>query len=253
MRKFPGRGIICLTIACIAAGAVLLSLSRKRYADALIYSVWRTNDSVRATTANWVPIPKTLLLFGDSRIAEWGTPPLPGWNVVNRGCSGATTAELRLLLPEALERSRPAAVLLQAGINDLKLAGVRPDLKGAVVSTCVSNLVEMVNECTRRRMRVIVTPVWPAGPVTLARRVVWNSSVAVAIEETNLRLEQVLGRREDVLVTNVFAILRRGGVGIDFEQVYRDTLHLKPEAYSTLSTALPGCVAWEAEPSTHRK
>ena len=59
-----------------------------------------------------------------------------------------------------------------------------------------------------------------------------------ALDETNARLERQFARQPGVIVTNLFRHLTMGTARRDRARFYRDTLHLQPEAYATLSKAL---------------
>ena len=146
----------------------------------------------------------TLLLLGDSRMADWGLPSLPGWRVVNAGLNGLTSAELRLIAPNILRSQHPVAVVIQVGINDLKIIGVRPDLKGSLISRCVSNIVEVAALASGMGIRVILTPVWPVGEVPFLRWPVWSSDIPLGIVDCNQDLRLAVSSMPGVTVLDFF-------------------------------------------------
>jgi acyl-CoA thioesterase-1 len=95
--------------------------------------------------------PPTILVLGDSLSAGYGIDPRLGWvallqqrltregfahRVVNASISGDTTRAGLARLPRALDRHRPAIVIIELGGNDglrgLPLAEVRTNLAGAI-------------------------------------------------------------------------------------------------------------------------
>jgi lysophospholipase L1-like esterase len=222
----------------LALSLMLVLLLRHHYAETLSAKVWPANRFTVGVAGTTVPGSRTVLLMGDSRMSDWGLPQIEGWRVLNAGLPGVTTAQLASCCRTILNQVHPQVVVIQVGINDLKLLGVRPDLGDAVIGNCVSNILVMVTECRRAGARVVVTPVWPVGKVTLSRRLVWSAAVDPAVTETNARLRHLLANEDGVYVMDLFQELTRGLSKKNYEWLYRDTLHLKPETYVRLSVLL---------------
>jgi lysophospholipase L1-like esterase len=227
-----------MMIAAPALFLTLVFLLRHQYGKELMAKIWPAGPLTVGVIGTTAPESRTVLLLGDSRMADWDLPEIKGWRVVNAGVRGATTAQLASCCRTILNQVQPQVVVIQAGINDLKLLGVRPDLGAAVVSHCVSNLLTIVAECRQAGARVVVTPVWPAGKVPLARRLVWSGAVDLAVTETNTRLLRLLATIDGVFVADLFSELTRGLSTEQRNRLYRDTLHLKPETYRRLSVLL---------------
>ena len=76
-----------------------------------------------------LPQSGTVLVLGDSIAAAYGLSPeqswvavlgpLSGWQMINAGVSGDTSAQGRARLPALLEAHRPAAVIIELGGNDM--------------------------------------------------------------------------------------------------------------------------------------
>jgi len=105
----------------------------------------------------------TILIFGDSLSAGHGLangqswPSLLGqrlqaenspYTVVNASISGETTAGGRTRLPAALERTKPAVVIIALGAND--------GLRGLPVKQLKENLVAMARVSKGARARVLL-------------------------------------------------------------------------------------------------
>ncbi len=232
LKWLMGIAFVLLLLAIAAVEFV-----RSRYAHEMSRRVWPVAapdaPPVIASGAAESSDP-TLLLLGDSRIAEWGLPSIPNWRVVNAGMPGWTTGEIRLRTAALLDAIHPRVVVIEAGINDLKLLGVRPDLMATVVSLVESNLVDVADICRARKCHVVVFHVWPPGNVSLMRRVFWSKAVAESVSILNSRLPQNPGLRTNVEVVDLFS---RAGAPIAPAD-YRDTLHIRPEVYRRLTAAL---------------
>src|SRR5437016_9496180 len=149
--------ILCLLVllcGALAGNVGLSLLARRLYGEKLLGQVWPAGSLPQATVGPEAPESKTILLMGDSRVADWGLPRIKNGRMINVGARGLTTGQLALWCGEPLEKNRPSVAVIQIGINDLKLLGVRPELRDTVVSTSVSNITQVVMECRRRGIRV---------------------------------------------------------------------------------------------------
>jgi lysophospholipase L1-like esterase len=223
-------------LAVSLAAAVLSAwMLRVRYENRLRQQVWPAaapEVSVLASAPGGsVP---TVMLLGDSRMAQWGLPQLAHWRVVNAGAGGLTTGQIRLCAPKLLDEIHPDAVVLEAGINDLKYLGLRPGLVSRIVPLASSNITAIINECAARHCKVMVLETWPPGQPGLARRLVWNTAVPASVNQLNAQLRLLNSPERAIRVVDLFgeAGLRLG------TGAYRDTLHFTPETYARLTPAL---------------
>jgi lysophospholipase L1-like esterase len=224
--------LLLFALAVSIAGGVLLFVElRSRYVMELEKAVWPGGrEAPRVTQSAPGAVRPTVVLLGDSRIAEWPLPAPTGGRVVNAGISGATTARILAEAPGVLREFSPDVVVIEAGINDLKLAGARPDLRSALVDTTAANLSRLVELARGGGARVILLDVWPAGKPSLLRLPVWNSAaVEGAVADVNARIQALEGA--NVKVCDLFSEM--GG-----RPAYRDTLHLARDAYEPLTRAL---------------
>ena len=122
---------------------------------------------------------RTLLVLGDSLSSGFGVPEGQGWvalleqrlrdrnpayKVVNASISGDTTASALARLPAALERHRPAVVVVELGGND--------GLRGLSLDAMADNLAAIVERARDAGARVLLVAVrLPPnyGPVYLQR------------------------------------------------------------------------------------
>ncbi len=237
MRRYVWIFGTALAVA-IALSTALAFAARREYAETLAAKIWPTNQFILPKSSIPDSEPGAILLLGDSRIADWHCPDIEGRRVVNAGFRGITSAQLAMVCHGILRQTRPQVVVIQVGINDLKLLGIRPELRERVISDCVSNILNIVLESKQIGAHVIVTFVWPAGKVDLLRRFVWSDAVDSAITETNARLQKTLAAEKDVAVADIFGETVQKISVTERNQLYSDTLHLKSGTYVRLSELL---------------
>jgi lysophospholipase L1-like esterase len=234
--------------AAVSAGLLLSLLAniwigleaRKLYARVLMEKIWPVEMTALPPPATTSPT-NVLLFLGDSRITDWGEPALPGWQVVNAGMNGASTAEVRLRTAALCGQFHPRAVVVEAGINDLKLLGLRPDLSDEVVGECAKNLRAISSEAARSGARVFLCQVWPPGPLGVLRRFVWSAEIPAGVAEVNRQLASPADLPPGVHVVDVFP----DGIRPEWR---RDPLHLKAEAYRVATDNLQKLISDEAKP-----
>src|SRR5690348_10556638 len=80
-----------------------------------------------------------LVLVGDSRIQQWGAARFPGYETLNRGVGGETTAQMLHHFQADVLDLQPGVVVIEAGINDLVAAGLSQDGAAAMARRTVEN------------------------------------------------------------------------------------------------------------------
>jgi len=227
---------LALLVASLVVNVIVFIQARHLYEARLLDQFWPAGSPFVPPD---VPAGETdILLFGDSRMADWGTPVLGTARTVNGGASGLTTSQLALRLPAWLDACHPKVVVMEAGINDLKIIGLRPDLYETVISQSRSNFNAMIDQCRRHQAQVILLPVWPPGPISPLRRLVWNPDVDRAVTDLNQRLSRAVSGQKDVVWLDLMALLSAQSPGEGRESLYRDDLHLKKEVYLKLTPLL---------------
>jgi lysophospholipase L1-like esterase len=185
--------------------------------------------------------PETLLLFGDSRIAQWAPLPARPYAIVRAGFPGETAIRLQARLPAALQAHRPAAVVLQMGVNDA-VAGalVLPERRAAALADSLSALERMTAEARAGGAEVMLMRVVPPVRPGLVRRVVYRDAVEGYVAALNEALPGIAARHGAVVV-DPMAVLAGGGADVP-DAFRRDALHFTPEAYAALGTLLPATI-----------
>ncbi|MFT3850753.1 MAG: arylesterase [Propionivibrio sp.] len=116
-----------------------------------------------AVLASTAGAAQNILVFGDSLSAGYGIPREAAWpsllakrleqkrldySVTNASISGETTSGGRTRLDAALEKTRPAIVIIALGAND--------GLRGLPVKTMRDNLTAMAEAAQNRKARVLI-------------------------------------------------------------------------------------------------
>jgi lysophospholipase L1-like esterase len=66
--------------------------------------------------------PARMVIIGASYAAGWGSPPLPGYTVVNKGVGGEDSSQVRARFARDVIADQPQAVLVWGHINDIHRA-----------------------------------------------------------------------------------------------------------------------------------
>ena len=100
----------------------------------------------QAARAQLVPAGSTVLALGDSLTYGTGASPetayptvlaeLSGWNVVNAGVSGNTSAQALELLPGLLAEHQPKLVIVSIGGNDFLRQLPEADTRANIIAIC---------------------------------------------------------------------------------------------------------------------
>ncbi len=177
----------------------------------------------------------TIWLLGDSRVLQWDTALLAGLkaNIVNLGLDGQTTAQVLYRFRNNLLEGCPKYIILEAGINDLKVIGVNKNRKDKISHNCLTNLISIIEICRKYNIEPIVLDIIHTGDIELSRRLVWNRQVDSALVDVNSKLERYC-MENNIRYINTSGLLTEKGIKIKKEFQF-GFLHLNSEAYKVLS------------------
>lgn len=181
-----------------------------------------------------------IILFGDSKCSQWS--PLPEWDgyeIVNRGIGGETTAQIKERIEVDVIALKPSIVIFQAGINDLKAIGVLGAQQDQITETCVQNIKDICDQLTRNGIHVILTTILTPAPVELSRKPIWSEQVNQSVDIANNQIKKI----EDPKIT-IFDCDPYFREGKYIKAAYsKDPLHLNTDGYrhwnKTLQAYLP--------------
>ena len=232
-----------LLAGCIA-GIMLLSVSflllRSHYVDGKI-SAASVNHSDLFSEANKRLTEESkdslLVLFGNSRVAQWDPlPSVPGSVTVNRGIAGETTSQMIKRFSSDVLGLGPRTVVIQAGINDLVMAGLQPDIAAEIVTSVRSNIEAFVDQSVKAQIDVVILTIIPPDDPPWYRMPVWSKKIPIYVEEVNSFIRD-LPQRFPVIILDAGEILNHGSP--DFGNEFAvDTLHLNEKAYRKINIEL---------------
>lgn len=178
---------------------------------------------------------RRLILFGDSRVAQWQPlPEIAMWRVLNRGGAGETTAQMRWRFPSDVLDLQPDAVLIQAGINDLVAASlVESESRAIIVRRCLLNLQSFIDQAGARDIPVILMSVFPPASPPLYRLPVWDESILVLVDEVNAALRRMSVEPHVRWIDSAAALMQADGAWR--QGASKDTLHLTATGYELLN------------------
>jgi lysophospholipase L1-like esterase len=230
--------MLLVGLAALAALAVTVFWVRHSYIQAKIAAVERP---VNAPIRQWPQEgPPDIILFGDSRIARW-QPPLAvqGARILNRGIGGETTVQMLDRFETDVILARPKIVVIQAGINDLVAAGLSENRHNDIQEAAVQNLTEICTRAIANGIECVLLKVIPTSDVSWLRRLVWSAQIPVLVEKSNLQLDGV--NHSGVTLFDPGRVLMPNG---NWHSEYvSDELHITPEAYRELNSALEPILA----------
>lgn len=233
---------ILAACACCALPGALSGLQwfKVRHAQEKLEAVFPVGSRPAAPAPPLAPkAARRIVLFGDSRIAQWRDFPLPaGAQLVMRGVPGETTAQMRLRFQRDVLAADPDVVVMQLGINDLTAIGVLPALRDEIVRQCDANVRYFVRALLGRGVRVILLTIIPPGRPPLWRLPFWSGEIGEQAAALN-RLWLAAPAGPLLSVVDTQAILQ-GADGRWREDVLADTLHLAAPGYERLNTAIRG-------------
>lgn len=177
-----------------------------------------------------------VVFYGDSRAYSWPVPAgFDGVSFINRGIGSQTTTQILHRFDVHVQPLQPQLVIVQAGINDLKSIPLLPEKRAEIVSATQANLRQIVERSREVGAAVILTTIFPAGDVTLARQFFWSDDVGVAVNEVNAYIKTLAA--DDVIIFDAFDLLadEQGKVRPGYAA---DTLHLNWAGYDRLNTEL---------------
>lgn len=176
-------------------------------------------------------------MIGDSRVARWDKGLLDtGLQIANLGMEGQTSTQIFFRFKSDLEIDTPAIVILEAGINDLKVIGLDRKLAEPIKQNLYRNIEEIKDLCIQREIPLILINVFPVGKIELPRRPMWNSAVNDAIRSVNDSLKGYCDNRR-VFYFDAYGLL--AGEDETLKTEYRDDfLHINKKGYEALSERL---------------
>ena len=230
--------ILLLFILIVAFGFITLNTYKSNYkAQNLLKIDPLGNSSLPMETISAVLGDADIWMLGDSRIGRWNQELLAGdIKFANLGIDGQTSSQVYYRFKNYLEIDTPELVIVEVGINDLKIIGLDKNLEKSITGNYYGNIEAMVSLCSENDIKVILINIFPVGKIELLRRLIWNRFVNETIREANDRLKSYCDNNL-VYYFDAYALLADNGETVNPE--YEDDfLHINKRGYEVLSREL---------------
>jgi len=232
---------ICITLLAlliVTGGYLFLTSFRNNYRDQSLLRIYPLDTgSLRSGEPDLPPSDSDIWMIGDSRIARWNLKYFnDGLRIANLGGEGHTSAQVYYRLKNYLDAYAPSIVILEAGINDLKVIGADKDLAHSITENLCRNIDSIRHLCVRENISLIIMNVFPVGKIEPARRLVWNKYANEAIIMTNRKLLSYCDEKT-VFCLDAYSLLSADAKTVNPEYRY-DFLHINAKGYEILSEAL---------------
>ena len=229
--RASGPRALSLVAALMLLAAVLTSLPAGAYVN-----------SANAQT------PRKLVILGASYAKDWGTPPLPGYSVVNRGVGGEQTKGMRARFPRDVAAARPDAVLIWGHINNItqsNVANATAEQAAAVKKAAREDYLAMLQQARAAGIEVILATeiplAEPSGLMNEARALVgrllgkqsYAERVNVHVRDLNAFVRQ-LAAREGLRLLDFEKVFAPEGGARRPEYATVDRRHVTAEGYQVL-------------------
>ena len=187
---------------------------------------------------------KTLIILGASYAGSWGSPPLPGYRVVNRGVGGEPTRDTLARFARDVVAERPDAVLIWGHINNITQSS--PEQVAAVKVATREHYLEMLRQAREAGIAVILATeiplAEPAGLLDVARafigRLRGKQSYA---ERTNAHVRELnefvrqLAAREKLMLLDFERVFAPDGGARKPDFAAADRSHITKAGYDALT------------------
>lgn len=173
-----------------------------------------------------------IVLFGDSRIAQWDpVPDIPGCEIINRGVPGETTSQSLLRIDSDLLSLNPDIAVIQIGANDCNSIGTLPEFEVPIITNCRDNIKRITEILTSRNIRTVFLTIFPVGSVPVYRLPFWSEKTRSYISETNTMLSGY--NSGNIRIVDCDPLFLENG---KLKKTYaKDMLHLNRGAYMKLN------------------
>jgi lysophospholipase L1-like esterase len=232
--------IIILLLIAVAVFSIIFTVIKYRdnyKALALLRNDPLENANLRISDLEATLEDTDIWMLGDSRIARWNTELLNvNSKIVNLGIEGQTSSQVYYRLRNYLETDTPAMVILEVGINELKVIGIDKKMAGSILDNYYRNIEAMITLCRERGIKMILINIFPEGKIDLLRRFIWNRYVSEAVSEVNDRLKSYCDNNI-IFFFDAFSLLSEDGRSV-INEYQEDFLHINSIGYEALSRGL---------------
>jgi lysophospholipase L1-like esterase len=230
--------ILLLLLVIVASGVAILHIYKNNYKT---YNLLKVDPletgGLKAENLEATLSKSDIWMLGDSRVSRWNEELLNDSNdIANLGVEGQTSSQVYYRFKTYLETSAPSLVILEVGINELKVIGLDKNLTSSITDQFYRNIESIIQICRTKNISLVLINIFPVGKIELSRRLVWNKAVNETIISANHRLQSYC---DDIQVYcfDAYSILSENGetVNTDYQS---DFMHINNRGYEALSLKL---------------
>ena len=236
-----------LFVASLAANIVLYKKLKETYLN--FYQVNLNPLGIKKYSNKqeaYLPQKSRVVFYGDSRAYKWKYPEKNNdFQFINRGINGQTSSQVLWRFDAHIAELKPKVIILQVGINDLRMLPNPPKTRKDIVQNCQDNIAQIIERANSIDASIIVTTILPLGQgeIPLELRPFWSSlnDMERSINEVNqyirsLRDDTAPNFSDKVIVLDAYSLLDREDR--DKLKYYKDLLHINQEGYKLLNQEL---------------
>jgi len=230
--------ILLLLLVTVASGIAFLHIYKNNYKTYILLRVDPLETGgLKAENLETTLSKSDIWMLGDSRVSRWDEELLKDNNeIANLGVEGQTSSQVYYRFKTYLETATPPLVILEVGINELKIIGLDKNLTSSITDQYYRNIESIIQICRDKNITMVLINIFPVGKIELSRRLVWNRAVNETIINANHRLQSYC---DDIQVYyfDAYSILSENGETVNTEY-QSDFLHINNSGYEALSLAL---------------
>ena len=237
-------GIALSFIGVVATGIVTYRAAHYAYWYFREYSELRLQpvypDHFAAANAELRKVRKSderplLVMFGDSRVAQWSPEPLGETHLIaNRGIGAETLSQMRYRFDNDVLSLEPDLLIIQAGVNDVVAASHCRRCSVEPIEHVTTEIGLLVTEAQAAGVRTVVTTIFPTYPSRGLRKLIIPETVQQQIEAIN---HQLISQSDADIVIDSTVYLSDVDGRIQ-ERFASDALHVNEDAYRQLNAAI---------------
>ena len=232
-----GTWLVLITLLLIGSliGYLMAQQKIKAYQQTKVDRLAKNQSVIEYRQPESAP---SLVLFGDSRAAQWPSDLYPvEEHVFNAGIGGDVTANMLWRLPRDVLDFNPATVVVLAGINDLVTASMitNPNLYRQTVAATTDHIEAFVKQLSDQNIQVILFTITPPLKTSFLRRLVWGNTITADVDKVNATLKNLAN--DKVVVIDSVATFKQSGANWQ-DQVRVDALHFSRSGYELLRDAV---------------
>lgn len=230
-------------VALLCSLAVNVSLLRKSRSYARLFHAARLDPlalNLYPTETQQVDPMNTqqtrVVLFGDSRAVQWRAPASNHqFLFINRGADGQTSSQALIRFDYHIPPVKPDVLVIQVGVNDLSAIPLFPSQQEEIIAECKENIAKIVTKARALGATVVLTTIFPPGPLPFELRTFSSVDVAAAVADVNTFIGSLAG--EGVVIFDAAALLA-DEQGLIREEYSLDFLHINAAGYAVLNEHL---------------